>query len=55
MVLECGDGIIISPKEECDDNNTQSGDGCSPNCEIEEGYICTGNLSVCNPKPSKSS
>ena len=55
IFLECGDGIIISPKEECDDNNTKSGDGCSSSCEREEDYICTGEPSVCNPKPSKSS
>ncbi len=45
IFLECGDGKIISPKEECDDNNTQSGDGCSSSCETEEGFICTGELS----------
>lgn len=37
---------------ECDDGNTASNDGCSYNCMIEEGFICTaGNAtkaSVCS-------
>ena len=28
--------------EECDDGNTDSGDGCSSSCEVEEGYSCGG-------------
>lgn len=31
----CGDGIV-GPYEECDDGNTQSGDGCSSGCYLEE-------------------
>jgi cysteine-rich repeat protein len=31
----CGDGTLDPPDEECDDNNTVSGDGCSAICEIE--------------------
>ncbi len=30
----CGDGIL-GPGEECDDGNTDDGDGCSSTCEIE--------------------
>lgn len=30
----CGDGTI-DPGEECDDGNTNSGDGCSSLCEVE--------------------
>jgi uncharacterized repeat protein (TIGR01451 family) len=30
----CGDGHL-DPGEECDDGNTQNGDGCSSQCEIE--------------------
>ncbi len=30
----CGDGIL-SPDEQCDDNNTTSGDGCSDTCRTE--------------------
>jgi cysteine-rich repeat protein len=42
----CGDGIV-GGAEQCDDNNTTSGDGCSGTCTIESGYICTGVPSVC--------
>ncbi|HSN85087.1 MAG TPA: PQQ-dependent sugar dehydrogenase [Polyangiales bacterium] len=31
----CGDGIV-DDGEECDDSNTEDGDGCSAMCEIEE-------------------
>lgn len=27
---------------ECDDGNTNDGDGCSMDCKIEPGYICRG-------------
>lgn len=30
----CGNGVI-EPGEECDDNNTNSGDGCSSTCDAE--------------------
>ena len=40
----CGDGKRIPwiPSDQCDDNNTMSGDGCSANCTIEAGYQCSG-------------
>ena len=25
----------------CDDGNTDEQDGCSPECQVEEGYVCT--------------
>ena len=28
--------------EECDDGNTEGGDGCSSSCAIEAGFTCTG-------------
>ena len=28
---------------ECEDNNTVSGDGCSSTCQVEQGYTCKGN------------
>lgn len=35
----CGDGIVQDASgEECDDNNTESGDGCSSACEVELNY-----------------
>lgn len=45
-VSNCGNGIINSG-EECDDNNTISGDGCSSTCAVELGYNCQGTPSVC--------
>ncbi|MFP2930290.1 DUF4215 domain-containing protein [Pyxidicoccus sp. 3LG] len=42
----CGDGAI-SPREECDDGDATSGDGCSASCGIEAGYGCTGTPSTC--------
>ena len=40
----CGDGMNIpwSSLDECDDNNTISGDGCSDNCTVEPGFECSG-------------
>eukprot|EP00931_Biecheleriopsis_adriatica_P040733 TRINITY_DN23337_c0_g1_i1.p1 TRINITY_DN23337_c0_g1~~TRINITY_DN23337_c0_g1_i1.p1 ORF type:complete len:4853 (-),score=966.29 TRINITY_DN23337_c0_g1_i1:13-14571(-) len=37
----CGDGHVVSPNEECDDNNLVAGDGCSPDCKVEALYECT--------------
>ena len=49
-VSVCGNGVIIG-SEGCDDNNTVSGDGCSPTCVIEDGFACTvtNSKSVCVP------
>ena len=44
----CGNGVIEA-EEECDDGNTEPGDGCSEQCEVEQGWECTGEPSVCNP------
>ena len=35
----CGDGFLLST-EECDDMNTDTGDGCSDVCEIENLFVC---------------
>jgi cysteine-rich repeat protein len=44
----CGDGIITaSLGEQCDDNDTNSGDGCNAACQVENGYICTSEPSNC--------
>jgi cysteine-rich repeat protein len=45
---QCGDGTI-NDSEECDDGNTADGDGCSSVCGIEEGWVCTGEPSICTP------
>jgi cysteine-rich repeat protein len=59
----CGDGIITSPTEQCDDGNTDNGDCCSSTCQFEsEGSPCTDNdactapdgcdgAGSCNPGP----
>jgi cysteine-rich repeat protein len=48
----CGDGIL-ERIEQCDDGNTESGDGCSLSCQIEANWECPEpgkpckNLAVC--------
>ena len=37
----CGDGVV-DPGEACDDGNSAGGDGCSPACNVEPGWTCTG-------------
>lgn len=34
---DCGDGVMAG-SETCDDSNTDSGDGCSSSCALENGY-----------------
>ena len=43
---QCGDPFV-TPDEECDDGNSASGDGCSAECTIEEGWSCSSSPSVC--------
>ncbi len=43
---ECGDGIL-GPGDECDDGNPADSDGCSGMCEVEPGWVCPGEPSVC--------
>ena len=41
----CGDGVNLGGQLECDDGNTDNGDGCDENCMVESGYeydILTG-------------
>ncbi len=45
----CGDGYKASV-EGCDDGNTQAGDGCGPDCEVEADWACAtfdGGPSTC--------
>jgi cysteine-rich repeat protein len=54
-VFACWDGMIDS-SESCDDGGTTSWDWCSSSCQIEWGYTCTWEASVCtlcsvNPTP----
>jgi cysteine-rich repeat protein len=43
----CGDGVINSAAEVCDDGNTGNGDGCSSTCTVETGHVCSGQPSSC--------
>jgi fibro-slime domain-containing protein len=35
----CGNGVL-DPGEKCDDGNMVGGDGCTPICQIENGWVC---------------
>ena len=35
----CGDGMV-DENEECDDGNTEGGDGCSASCQQEQQSYC---------------
>jgi fibro-slime domain-containing protein len=37
--VKCGDGNLDSG-EQCDDHNKDGGDGCTPLCQIEDGWMC---------------
>lgn len=45
---QCGNGVV-EPGEQCDDTNGTSGDGCSATCQVETGWQCAGEPSVCQP------
>jgi fibro-slime domain-containing protein len=42
----CGDSIL-GGTEQCDDGNTNSGDGCSSTCKVEAGYTCASAGAAC--------
>ncbi|HYB98698.1 MAG TPA: M12 family metallo-peptidase [Candidatus Limnocylindrales bacterium] len=47
LVPTCGNGLLETPAEECDDANTEAVDGCSPSCSREPrisqiGEACIG-------------
>lgn len=46
-ITVCGNGEI-NTAETCDDGNTTSGDGCDATCQIEPGYICLEEPSMCS-------
>jgi cysteine-rich repeat protein len=37
----CGDGALAA-SEECEDGNSDSGDGCTADCRVETGWSCDG-------------
>jgi len=50
----CGNGVLDTNNgEQCDDGNTNSGDGCNKLCQLEANYLCKDpgqpctNLAVC--------
>jgi cysteine-rich repeat protein len=43
----CGDGAIQG-FEQCDDDGTTPGDGCDATCQVESGWTCVGEPSVCS-------
>ena len=54
-IIVCGDSLIDFPDETCDDGNIANGDGCSSDCHVETGSLCTGQPSqCCVPCPSGS-
>jgi len=53
VVSTCGDGVIGAP-EACDDGDETPGDGCDAICQIEPGWTCEGEPSVCTPLPVPS-
>jgi cysteine-rich repeat protein len=42
----CGDGVVESPQEQCDDGNMVVMDGCS-GCMVDPFYVCMGEPSDC--------
>ncbi len=49
----CGDGMNYIGVEQCDDGNTESGDGCSSACLVEVEAICGDN--ICDVKQESTS
>ncbi len=45
-----GNGVIEG-SEECDDDDLNLGDGCGENGQVEEGWTCSGEPSVCTEIP----
>lgn len=45
----CGDGFLDG-LEDCDDGNAIGDDGCDSTCEVEPGFSCQGEPSVCFPE-----
>ncbi|MBO4350323.1 MAG: DUF4215 domain-containing protein, partial [Proteobacteria bacterium] len=54
----CGN-MKVETGEQCDDGNTENGDGCAADCKsVEEGYWCPGQGGACeesddDPNPNK--
>jgi cysteine-rich repeat protein len=46
----CGDGVVDGD-ERCDDGNSEPGDGCSTDCDLETNWECNGFPSICQCQP----
>jgi len=44
----CGDSEIDALLEGCDDGGNTPGDGCDESCQVEPGFECDGEPSVCD-------
>lgn len=44
-------GSVSGTRCTCSDGNSLAGDGCSPECQVEECFDCVGDPSVCTPTP----
>jgi cysteine-rich repeat protein len=42
----CGNALL-NAGEACDDGDNASGDGCAASCDVEIGYACSGQPSLC--------
>ena len=51
VASRCGDGFVDPALEECDDENTTSGDGCGPDCawDCKDDAMCDDDV-TCNGK-----
>ena len=49
-VSDCGDGIVLSPFEQCDPAapGTNMDKACSSTCKFNEGWACTGSPPTCH-------
>ena len=46
---------MILGNEECDDDNSNDDDGCSSGCDVEDGFTCTGEPSICQENSNSAS
>jgi hypothetical protein len=46
-LLACGDDIV-DEHESCDDGGVEPGDGCSADCQVEEGWACGDDGCACD-------
>ena len=42
----CGDGLVVPGLEPCDDGNNQRKDGCTPDCQVEDLWVCFNDVPV---------